>query len=275
MKKRVYLVIFIIVLVVVFRIRVKAQDDYSLSINFEEFPLSSEQPLTRKIFYSLGYSTSDWDNNLLSHGSIETKDGNQYLSIFTPKDSYGSKASGLQMEIKIKPGSEYYMSYDFMFDQDFSFGSVSRGGKLPGITAGNRCSGVCDGTDGFAARFMWRRNGEGELYLCYLDQSSEYCDDIYFIDPQTNKHFEFNKGQEYNIEEYVKLNSGPQNYDGQIIVNIDGQEVLNVNGIRLVTNDDKIDTFYLSMFYGGSTNLWKASNDSYYYIDNIYLQRLA
>lgn len=275
MKKRIYFIIFIVVLLVVFRVRVKAQDDYTLSLDFEDFPLSSETPLTRKVFNGLGYETSNWDNNLTSHGSIETKDGNQYLSIFSPSGSYGTKTSGLQTEIKLKPGSEYYMSYDFMFDQDFSFGSQSRGGKLPGLTAGKRCSGVCDGTDGFAARFMWRRNGEGELYLCYLDQTSEDCDDIYFTDPNTNKRFEFKTGQQYNIEEYVKLNSGPNNYDAQIIVKIDGQEVLNVNGIRLVTNDDKIDTFYLSMFYGGSTDLWKASNDSYYYIDNIYLQRLA
>ncbi len=246
-----------------------------VSIDFEDFPLSSVEPLTRKVFAEAGVETTNWDNNLTSNGKIkETEDGNRYLSIFTPKGGYGTKTSGLQLEVKVPPGSEYFMSYDFMFGQNFSFGSEYRGGKLPGITADKRCSSECDGTDGFAARFMWRRDGEGELYLCSLDKKSEYCDDYYFTDPQTGKNLSFEVGQVYNIEEYVRLNTGPYNFDGQIIVWINGVEVLNLDGIRLVTDDDLIDTFYLSMFYGGSTDKWQAANDSYFYIDNIYLRRL-
>lgn len=275
MKRSMYVILFVIVVLLLLKVKLGAEINYEILIDFEQFPLSSERKLTRNVFNELGYETSNWDNNLASHGTIEEVDGNKYLSIFSPNGSYGTKTSGLQTEIKLKPGNEYYMSYDFMFDENFSFGSEYRGGKLPGITAGNRCSGECDGKDGFAARFMWRRNGEGELYLCYLDQTSEYCDDFYFKDPVTNKRFQFKREQMYNIEEYVRLNTGPNNYDGQITVAIDGVTVLNVEDIRLVTNNDKIDTFYLSMFYGGSTEKWRASSDSSYYIDNIYLQRLS
>lgn len=275
LKKSIYFSAVFIVLVVLFRLNFNGRMVDTLSIDFEDFPLSSDIALTRTVFNDLGYKTSSWDNNLSKNGSIESNNDNQYLSIFSPAGSYGTKTSGLQTEIKLKPGNEYYMSYDLMFDSNFSFGSEYRGGKLPGITAGNRCSSSCDGTDGFAARFMWRRDGEGELYLCYLDKSSEYCDDIYFTDPTTSKTFKFEKGQKYTIEEYVRLNTGATNYDGQIKVQINGQDVLNVDEIRLVTNDDKIDTFYLSMFYGGSTSKWQTSNDSYLYIDNIYLERLS
>ncbi len=268
-------IIIIIIICIGIGIKAVTYKAAEVTIDFENFPLSSNQPLTRQVFIDNGIEISNWDNNLQSNGRIEeTEDGNRYLSIYTPKGGYGTKTSGLQLEVKLPPGSEYFMSYSFMFDQNFSFGSEYRGGKLPGITAGKRCSGVCDGTDGFAARFMWRRNGEGELYLCSLDKTSEYCDDYYFTDPQTGQTLNFEPGQKYNIEEYVRLNTGPLNRDGQIIVWISGVEVLNLDQIRLVTNEDLIDTFYLSMFYGGSTDKWQASNDSYFFIDDIYLRRL-
>ncbi len=273
MKKKVFRSLIIATLVV-FIIEFKANDRYVLNIDFEQFALSDESPLTRKMFNDNGINTSNWDNNLTSHGKIEEYNENKYLSIFSPEGSYGSKSSGLQLEINIPPGFEYEMQYDIMFDQVFSFGSEYRGGKLPGITAGKRCSGVCDGSDGFAARFMWRRDGEGELYLCHLDQLSEYCDDYYFKNP-TGDVFKFEKGRIYTISEYVRLNSEPDVYDGQITVEVDDHQVLNVSNIRLVTNEDKIDTFYLSMFYGGSSAKWAASTDSYIYIDNIKLHRLS
>lgn len=257
-------------------IGINIYDAAVININFEDFPLSSEQPLSRAVFADAGVETSNWDNNLTENGAIkESEDGNRYLSIFSPAGGFGPHKSGIQTEIKLNPGKEYYMSYDFMFEKNFSFGSEYRGGKLPGITAGNRCSNKCDGTDGFAARFMWRRDGEAELYLCSVDTKSDYCEDVYLTDPQTNANFVFNTGQVYNIEEYVKLNSGPNNYDGEIRVMIDGVEVLDLEGIRLVTDEDLIDTFYLSMFYGGNSSKWRAGRDSYFYMDNIYLRKLS
>ncbi|WOO89381.1 hypothetical protein R2F61_01370 [Mollicutes bacterium LVI A0078] len=274
MKKLSVISILIIIFLLIFLINVKANETSRIVIDFEQFELSSNQPLTRQMFRENGINTSNWDNNLSTNGSIKAEpNGNKYLSIFSPEGSYGPKKSGLQTEIQIDPGKEYYMQYDLMFDENFSFGSEYRGGKLPGLTSGARCSGACDGTDGFAARFMWRRNGEGEVYLCHLDQVSEFCDDYYFTDEYGNR-FEFEKGKKYTISEYIRLNTDPQVADGQIKVEVDGIPVLDISNIRLVTNDDKIDTFYLSMFYGGSTSKWAASNDSYVYIDNIYLYKI-
>lgn len=135
--------------------------------------------VSRRTFNELGIPLDNWDNNLTQHVTIESDiNGNNYLSIFTPKGTYGTKDSGAQFEIELYPSTFYYSSYDIMFDKNYSWGGTSKGGKLPGLTAGGRCAAECDGTDGFATRYMWRREGEGELYLCNLDkESAENCDD--------------------------------------------------------------------------------------------------
>ncbi len=268
-------IIFTILVCVIVYISWK-KDQFVIDLTFDNLNSVNENILTREVLNQNDISTSAWDNNLETNAKIrEEINGNKYLAIYSPKGSYGPKNSGIQVEIELEPGNEYYMSYDMMFDDDFSFGSQYRGGKLPGLTAGNRCENECDGTDGFASRFMWRKAGEGELYLCNVDKKSEYCDDYYFKTNDSSGKFKFEKGTKYNISEYVRLNSGPENYDGQIIVMIDNEEVLNLENIRLVTNEDQIDTFYLSMFFGGSSPLWSASNDSYFYMDNIYIEKIS
>lgn len=239
-----------------------------------DFSTIDGDTLTRSELKEDGYVATDWDNNLEDHTSIVEIAGNKVLEVFYPEGQSGTKGTGTQFELDLNPGREYYMSYDFMFDENFSFGSEYQGGKLPGITAGKRCSGVCDGTDGFAARFMWRRDGLAELYLCNVDKKSDYCDDIYFKHSDGSKVY-FERGVKYTIEEYVRLNSGPNNYDGQIVITLNGEEVLNLEGIRLVTDDDLIDTFYFSTFHGGSGAKWVTSNDSYMYYDNIYVEKLS
>ncbi len=244
--------------------------DDTVVIDFNEF---STGEFSRSELRDFGYSVSTWDNNLKKHSNVNRDgSGNQYLSVYTPQGTYGTKTSGVQFEIELAPADAYYMSYDFMFDEDFSFGQEYQGGKLPGLTSGNRCSKKCDGTDGFAARFMWRQNGLAELYLCNVDKKSQYCDDYYFRDNDGNNIY-FERNHKYHIEEYVRINSGPNNFDGQIIIYLDGQEVINLNCLRLVTDSDQIDTFYFSTFHGGSTNKWAASNDSYIYFDNLYIER--
>lgn len=245
-------------------------DDH-LILNFEDFDLGH---ISRQILTNHGYSVSNWDNNLETNAQVIENNGNKALQVFYPEGGYNSKGSGIQFELNLNPGYQYKASYDFMMSKDFSYGGQYEGGKLPGITAGNRCSGTCDGTDGFAARYMWRRDGAGELYLCNVDKTSQYCDDYYFTDPNTGEKYYFKPGVKYNISEIVTLNSGPNNYDGSVVVSVNNQEVLNLQNIRLVTNDQLIDTFYFSTFHGGNSELWGPLNDSYIYFDNIDIQKL-
>lgn len=63
------------------------------------------------------------------------------------------------------------LSYKVKFEKGFDF---AKGGKLPGF-----CSGVCprggsEVGNGFSTRFMWRTNGDLELYAYVPDKTEHY-----------------------------------------------------------------------------------------------------
>ena len=63
-----------------------------------------------------------------------------------------------------------------MFGSGFDF---VKGGKLPGLFGGGvSCSGGAESEECFSTRFMWRRDGEGEVYG-YLpnEQAVGFCED--------------------------------------------------------------------------------------------------
>lgn len=64
------------------------------------------------------------------------------------------------------------LSYAVRFSSNFNF---VLGGKLPGLYGGigNTGGNIPDGTDGFSTRYMWGRNGVGEVYA-YLPTSQQY-----------------------------------------------------------------------------------------------------
>ena len=53
-------------------------------------------------------------------------------------------------------------SVQLMFGSEFDF---VKGGKLPGLYGGGTsCSGGAESERCFSTRFMWRRDGDGEVY---------------------------------------------------------------------------------------------------------------
>ncbi|MFV0275537.1 MAG: polysaccharide lyase [Bacilli bacterium] len=242
-------------------------ETYEVVLGFENFDIN--QSLSRNALNLLDVKTSNWDNGLSTRTKIINDDDNKVLQVYYPENKFGPIDTGMQVEFTLDKNNEYYMSYDFKFDSNFSFGSDSKGGKLPGITGGSRCGNdfKCDGTDGFSARFMWKKEGLGELYLYHVDMKHTYGDDIAFINNKNQIQFTRNKW--YNIKEYVKINTESNEYDGIIKVWIDDILVVNINNVRLTTNGDLIDTFYFSTFHGGNNLLWTPENDSYMYYDNI------
>lgn len=216
-------------------------------------------------------ATGNWDNGLSARTKITDKkvtDGSKALEINYPKGGFGTSQTGTQVELQLPSDDEYYASYDVQFDENFSFGGEYEGGKLPGLTSGKRCSSTCDGTDGFGTRYMWRRDGQIVLYLFHMDKEGEYGDDIPLVNPDGTK-VKFEKGKWYNLKQHVKVNSAPDKSDGEITIWVNDVKVLEMKNIRLVSNDDGIDTFYMSSFHGGSTAKWAPLNDSKLYIDNI------
>lgn len=228
---------------------------------------------TREMWENSGFTTTNWDNGLDSRSQISDQvvaSGDSALQIMYPSGNYGSQATGVQVELALEPLAEYYASYQIQFADDFSWGTTNRGGKLPGLTGGERCGSdfKCDGTDGFGARFMWRYAGYPELYLYAADmENGKYGDSIPFM--ENGEKVQFETGRWYTISEHVKLNTSASADDGLVEIWLDGTKVVNKEDITFITNEQQIDTFYFSSFHGGHDETWAPQVDSYAYFDNL------
>ncbi len=235
--------------------------------------VASGTPFIRKYWQEEGLNPSDWDNGLADRTMISSSEaaaGNSALEVSYPKEEYGSTATGAQVELNLEPQDEYYASYKVKFSDDFSWGTENKGGKLPGLTGGDKCGDdfKCDGTDGFSARYMWRNEGNPELYLYSADMENEkYGDDIYFMN--NGEKFQFERGKWYTITERVKLNTSATADDGIVEIWVDGEKVVDLHDITFVTNDQLIDTFYFSTFHGGHDQSWAPDTNSNTYFDEL------
>ena len=70
------------------------------------------------------------------------------------------------------PADSMHLRYAVRFPPGFNF---VKGGKLPGLYGGVGNTGrrIPTGEDGFSARVMWRKHGDGEVYA-YLPTSREH-----------------------------------------------------------------------------------------------------
>ena len=158
-------------------------------------------------------------------------------------------------DLGIAPHDSLRLSYYLRFADDFDF---VKGGKLPGLFGGDGASGgnIPDGTNGFSTRFMWRRNGDGEVYA-YRPTSKDYGTSI------GRGNWQFQPGTWHHLEQEIKLNS-PGQADGQIKVWLDGVQVLDIEGITFRYVDSlKIDGIFFSTFFGGGNSSWATPKDTY------------
>jgi len=231
---------------------------------------------TRPIWQTDGFITGNWDNALSTRTMVDTLysvSGKKSLRFEYPAGQFGpstDSGTGAQVELYLPPKEEYFMSYFFRFSNDFSWGNTSEGGKLPGLTGRERCGTDfdCDGTDGFSARFMWRKNGKGVLYLYHMDKPGTYGED-FDLTYQNGDIVYFEKGKWYHIAERVKMNTSGSDYDGVVQVWINGEEVLFIDTIRFQSNGDMVDNFFLSSFHGGSNADWAPVNTCFMWYDDI------
>ncbi|MGB3492432.1 MAG: polysaccharide lyase [Elainellaceae cyanobacterium] len=158
-------------------------------------------------------------------------------------------------ELDLPPQNQLRLSYFVRFSENFDF---VKGGKLPGLFGGDGASGgtIPDGTDGFSTRFMWRRQGAGEVYA-YLPTSEDYGTSI------GRGTWQFQPGVWYQLEQVVSLNQ-PDRADGQIQVWVNGNLVLEQRDIRFRTVDSlQIDGIFFSTFFGGGDASWATPQDVY------------
>lgn len=241
------------------------------STNFENF--IQGMPLSRTSLQSNGFQTGEWDNSLATRTLIDTtqsKSGLQSVRITYPKNEYGPEGTGCQVQLKFESRNEAYASYCLRFSENFSWGTTSYGGKLPGLSGGKSCSGGdnCDGTNGFSARLMWRTGGKAVLYLYHMDKPDKYGEDHDLVYPNGNPVV-FERGKWYHVAERVKINKDGSTYDGEVEVWIDGHQVLLRKGLRFTSNGDKVDDLYISTFHGGADETWCPTDTCYTWIDDI------
>merc|ERR1712150_218404 len=225
------------------------------------------------------HTASVWGENSLS--IVSDPDGSgKVLRVKYEKGSYSgtkdmARGAGFYSS-PVHSRDSMLLSYDIYFDSHFDF---VKGGKLPGLYGGGTsCSGGHHSSSCFTTRFMWRRDGDGEVYA-YIPyrQDSGFCDD-----PQVHCNpdygnslgrgaWRFKKGHWQNIAQYVHLNR-PGHMDGYIQVFLDGHKVYEIRDLSIRTKDSvHIDGLVFSTFFGGSDSSWKASRDCYTYFKNFAL----
>lgn len=153
----------------------------------------------------------------------------------------------------ITPQTGVRLRYSLRFSENFNF---VRGGKLPGLFGGRGNSGGNrpNGTDGFSTRFMWRQNGEGEVYA-YLPTSDRFGTSI------GRSGWRFRPGVWHQLEQEVILNR-PGQANGRIRVWLDGREVVNQGGLTFRSVDQlQIDGLFFSTFFGGDDRSWATPRD--------------
>lgn len=180
----------------------------------------------------------------------------EILRVHYPKGSI-DPASALEGKALLG-GAEFYLrsaredemelSYKIRFSEDFDF---ALGGKLPGLFGGSEGGEL---EDTWNTRFMWRKNGAGEIYL-HLPKESESESSLgrgawYFV-----------PGQWHEMVQRVRLNT-PGRADGRIEVYQDGSRVLLAEGLVFRESSDiKIEGLMFSTYFGGTTPEWASPED--------------
>jgi hypothetical protein len=146
------------------------------------------------------------------------------------------------------------LRYRVRFPTGFDF---VKGGKLPGLYGGDGPTGGDEvtGKNGFSMRFMWRKQGQGELYEYVVNKDSDYGASV------GRGRWHFTPGQWVSVEEEIVLNN-PAKENGVARVWINGQPTLEQQGIVYRTTDDvHIDGLMFSTFFGGHGSDWRTPRD--------------
>jgi len=186
--------------------------------------------------------------------------GGTLLRTFYPEGSASrgmdAPDGGMQAYMELpEPVDVLDLTYQVRFPEGFDF---VKGGKLPGLYGGTENSGgdIPDGTNGFSTRYMWRADGEGEVYA-YLPTSEEHGTSL------GRGCWTFTPGSWTTIHQRVQLNA-PNAADGRITVWQDDQLVLDRGGLEFRSTDElQIDGVFFSTFFGGDDESWASPVDQH------------
>jgi hypothetical protein len=187
--------------------------------------------------------------------------GGRLLRVAYPAGSASRRAGGdeggTQVYLRLPDGpvDALALTYQVRFPDGFDF---VKGGKLPGLFGGTVTGGrdIPDGTNGFSTRYMWRRDGAGEVYA-YLQTSQEHGTSL------GRGCWTFPTGRWSTVRQVVRLNT-PGAADGEVTVWQDGHPVLHQQGLEFRTVDSlRIDGLFFSTFFGGGDSSWASPVDQH------------
>ncbi|GHB28124.1 polysaccharide lyase [Salinicola rhizosphaerae] len=209
---------------------------------------------------TLGAERRWGEQNLSVTGPSESGTGSPVLRVrypegtSSPSDTEEGGAGFVMPVPALRQANSACLRYRVRFEPNFDF---VKGGKLPGLYGGDGPTGGDEvtGTNGFSMRFMWRKQGQGELYEYVVNKDSDYGESV------GRGKWRFTPGQWVTVEEEIVLND-PDAENGVARVWIDGQPIFEQQGIVYRTTDDvHIDGLMFSTFFGGHGSDWRTPRE--------------
>ena len=245
--------------------------------------LKTDTQLTRNLWVSEGFNDPGWAQGFDTRSSIDVEHSSEGAKsmriLYKGGGEAGVNNTGVQIPLTFedKSAEEMYVSYSMRPSNNFTWGKTNYGGKLPGLASGTQCNGdkVCNGTNGFSARYMWRDGGRLVVLLYHMDFKEIYGQDVDLFYPN-GRAVVAERGEWIHLAQRVKMNTvtvengvAKANPDGILQVWVNGVLVLNRTDLRLRTNDALVDNFYISTFHGGGDATWAPIEDCYIWFDDI------
>ena len=165
--------------------------------------------------------------------------------------------SWFRAEAGMSNGKAGCLQYAVRFEPGFDF---VKGGKLPGLFGGDAPSGgkKVTGYNGFTTRYMWRRNGVGELYGYFVNKHEPK-----FGESVRRRSFRFWPGTWTLLEQEVIMND-PDKANGILRVWVDGEQFIAADDIACrATKSIGVSGLYFSTFFGGGDLSWAPDKDEY------------
>ncbi|MAS92064.1 MAG: hypothetical protein CMO55_02615 [Verrucomicrobiales bacterium] len=244
---------------VVMAIPVMAEEPIStFEVDFDTEPRGPMPPAIAALLFG----PLEWESLNERARIVEVPNGGRALKVIYPKDAYRSERSGSSFVTKLKPTRKASLEYTFRFGPDFPF---TKGGKLPGLGAGgSQFTGgrSPDESGGWSARFMWRREGELELYFYHPKMKSKYGES-HLLGIKCEPEVDYRIRLEIDAGDAGKAN-------GNLEVFLNGESRLKLDDLLL--SGDKygpVDSFLFSTFFGGNSKDWGPERDGVIWFDEL------
>lgn len=214
-------------------------------------PVSVEQ-------WKRNWPSCAWEDGVKEgHLSITEHEGKKSFRVDYATGQIGPEKCGIGWRFPIGKTDEAQLTYTVRFSPSFDW---VKGGKLPGLSGGpaNVSGGrPADGTNGFSARLMWRKDGRGEAYVYHKNQRGNYGDSFAFPD-----EFRFPMDEPIRVRIKVAINE-PGRKNGKLYVWVAAGEG-NAEQLMVSRTDMEwrtvdtfaIDSLYFETFHGGSDQTW-------------------